>query len=500
MYKVLIAEDELLTRAGIVSTVNWEELGMKLVAQASDGEQALRLYRAHHPEIVITDLNMPRLSGVDLIAKISEERLPCKILVITCVDDVQTIKKLFPYRIFDFLMKSSISAQELQQKLLAARKELDEQGLVPEQEEAVQTDSQLLRMFLDGEIAALPFPVSPYCWMFQLREQNGSRLLLSKTVAGLVAEYFTSYSETVIDCRDQLRFMVCFRNENLDQEIILQRVRQFQKYCWKALNQELLCNVEFCRTPEEMRQRWAVYFDMIRHVRVLDEGVFENQTAYFGKRITDLQKLFEFNLFSGEVRRIYRETLVADIAHVLSDGPPAFSVYRQAAADGFEKFCTALALFPAEETARRVQEILCLQTYEGVCLFIHDILESQSDVLCMPDCGHAEIQKSIQYIRENCASKITLNTAAEAVSFSPSYFSTLFKRAMGVSFINYLIDFRVNRAMELLKNEDMFLYEIADQTGIPDISHFSKTFKAATGYSPNSWRKLRYLDSREFGS
>ena len=87
MYKVLIAEDELLTRAGIVSSVNWAELNMQIVAQADDGMQALQLYREHYPEIVITDLNMPRLGGVELIGKICEEEHPCKIIVITSVED-----------------------------------------------------------------------------------------------------------------------------------------------------------------------------------------------------------------------------------------------------------------------------------------------------------------------------------------------------------------------------------------------------------------------------
>ena len=91
MYKVLIAEDELLTRAGIVSSVNWAELNMQIVAQADDGIQALQLYRTHYPEIVVTDLNMPRLGGVELIGKICEEERPCKIIVVTCVEDVQVI-------------------------------------------------------------------------------------------------------------------------------------------------------------------------------------------------------------------------------------------------------------------------------------------------------------------------------------------------------------------------------------------------------------------------
>ena len=141
MYKVLIAEDELLTRAGIVSSVNWAELNMQIVAQADDGIQALQLYRTHYPEIVVTDLNMPRLGGVELIGKICAEERPCKIIVVTCVEDVQVITRLFPYRIFDFLLKSAISPEELQEKLSQAGRELALEGPAGPPPASVRTSS-----------------------------------------------------------------------------------------------------------------------------------------------------------------------------------------------------------------------------------------------------------------------------------------------------------------------------------------------------------------------
>lgn len=249
MYKVLVAEDELLTRAGIVSSVNWAELNMQIVAQADDGIQALQLYRAHYPEIVITDLNMPRLGGVELIGKIYEEKRPCKIIVVTCVDDVQVITRLFPYHIFDFLLKSAISPQELQEKLSAAGRELALEG-VTSGAGPLQTDEQLLQAFLDGiQEAELPFQASPYWLLFRLSINGGNKAMLCKAVRDLLAEYFSNYSETVVSCRNDMEFIVCFRNEALTESNLLQRIQLFCKYVYKAFGRELTCDIEHCCPP-----------------------------------------------------------------------------------------------------------------------------------------------------------------------------------------------------------------------------------------------------------
>lgn len=492
MYKVLIAEDEVLTRAGIVSTVNWSDLDMQIAAQAGDGIQALTLFRSIQPDVVVTDLNMPRMDGVELIAKIHEEKPSCKIIVVTCIDDVQTIKRLFPYHIADFLLKSSISAPDLQQRLLSIKQELDQMDLPDQRPENAMTPSQMLHLFLEDANAPLSFPIHPCCWMFQLHVRHGNKALLAKTILNLIQEYFASYSEVAVECKNDQNFLVCFENTELSKETILKRIQAFQKYAYRALNQNILCNLEYCDNPSEMKKRWGAYFEIIRHVRVLDIGVYENQTQYFTNRALDIFHLYEFNIFSAEVRTVYEETVLNPLRACLKEIPLSFPQYQQTAADCLSHFSFTLSLFSRESLETYMQELMTETTFEGVYLRFQEILASKSSVLCIPVGGHEEMLASLRYIQEHCGEKLTLNTMAESASFSPNYFSSIFKKGMGVSFINYLINFRISRAMELLKNESLYLYEVAEQVGIPDVSHFSKTFKTITGYSPNSWRKMLF--------
>lgn len=490
MYKVLIAEDELLTRAGIVSSVDWAELNMQIVAQADDGIEALQLYRAHYPEIVITDLNMPRLGGVELIRRICQEERSCKIIVVTCVEDIQVITGLFPYHIFDFLLKSAISPEELQEKLSQAGKELALEGVVSGGLSGAQTDEQILQAFLDGAQEALPFGVSPYWLLFGLSVRGGNRAMLSKAVTDVLAEYFLNYSETVVGCRSDMEFIVCFRNEALSEENLTQRIQLFCKYVYKAFDQELTCDVEYCGSPEEIREKSGRFFGLGNHVRGMGTGTVKNQAAYLSGYVANIASLYGINTFSGRNRQLYYKYVGEPAERILKRENASFYEYRQTVVEGFGAFHRELSLFDPAELVGYLQDVLDEESYEGVYLKCRDILRCRRDALCMVGGGYDEIGHSLRYIQENRGGKIALNDAAELVSFSPSYFSTLFKRAMGISFSSYLTYYRIEHAMELLEDENVFLYEIAEMTGIGDLSHFSKTFKTVTGYSPNAWRKM----------
>ena len=127
----------------------------------------------------------------------------------------------------------------------------------------------------------------------------------------------------------------------------------------------------------------------------------------------------------------------------------SFYDYRQTVIVGLEAFNRALSLFSPQELRGHLQGILDDETFEGIYLRCRDMLRAKSDILYRADCGYDEIRQSLLYIRENRGGKIALNDLAERVSFSPSYFSTLFKRAMGISFSTYLTFYRIEHAMVL---------------------------------------------------
>ena len=306
----------------------------------------------------------------------------------------------------------------------------------------------------------------------------------------LLAEYFLNYSETVVDCRNDMEFTVAFRNRALSEENLVQRTQLLSKYIYKAFDQELICDVECCQLPGEIRKRRDIFFRLAGHVRCLSADVLKNQASFLADYVANIPSLYAINTFCGKNRQEYYGNIVKPVEQAMMQDRLSFYDYRQTVIVGLEAFDRALSLFGPQELRGHLHGILDDETFEGIYLRCRDMLRAKSDILYRADCGYDEIRQSLLYIQENRGDKIALNDVAERVSFSPSYFSTLFKRAMGISFSTYLTFYRIEHAMELLEDDNVFLYEIAEKTGMGDISHFSKTFKTVTGYSPNAWRKM----------
>ncbi|EOS34522.1 hypothetical protein C808_05169 [Lachnospiraceae bacterium M18-1] len=84
MYRVLIVEDEILARIGLHQLIQWEKHGFSLLPDAADGEAALELIRKHRPDIILLDLNIPKIDGLQILRHLKEEGIDCKVIVISC--------------------------------------------------------------------------------------------------------------------------------------------------------------------------------------------------------------------------------------------------------------------------------------------------------------------------------------------------------------------------------------------------------------------------------
>lgn len=113
MYKVLFAEDELLVRLGLQNSIPWSKYEMEVVALAENGLEAYKLFEEIHPDILITDLRMERMDGLELVKRVREVDKECAIVVISCLNDFETLRKLIPYNINAYVLKASISIDEV---------------------------------------------------------------------------------------------------------------------------------------------------------------------------------------------------------------------------------------------------------------------------------------------------------------------------------------------------------------------------------------------------
>lgn len=111
--KALIVEDELLARLGMRSLIDWESMGITLLEDASNGADALKTIEKEQPELILLDLNIPEISGLELLQIIRQKGLPCKAIVVSCYEDFDTVKKAMMLGAVDYIRKFGLSKEEL---------------------------------------------------------------------------------------------------------------------------------------------------------------------------------------------------------------------------------------------------------------------------------------------------------------------------------------------------------------------------------------------------
>ncbi|MED4959640.1 response regulator, partial [Paenibacillus macerans] len=126
-WKVLIADDEMIIREGIRDSVNWEQLRLTVAAEAEDGEEALELAVRHDVHILLVDLNMPIMDGIELMKRVREQLPGCKIVIITGHDEFAYAQKAIRLQVKDYILKPANPAQ-LEKVLLQVRTELEEEA------------------------------------------------------------------------------------------------------------------------------------------------------------------------------------------------------------------------------------------------------------------------------------------------------------------------------------------------------------------------------------
>ena len=124
--KVLIVEDEVLVREGLKSVIGWDKLGMEVVGDAANGRQALEIYERERPDIVLTDIRMPVMDGLELIARIREEDKKTGIVILTCYEEFGYLQEALRMGVSDYILKLKMKPAEIEAAMAKVKKKLDE--------------------------------------------------------------------------------------------------------------------------------------------------------------------------------------------------------------------------------------------------------------------------------------------------------------------------------------------------------------------------------------
>ncbi|WP_080837880.1 response regulator transcription factor [Cohnella massiliensis] len=529
MYKVMIVEDEMLVRIGLKSSVDWNRFGMEVAADYPDGQAAWDGYLRDKPDVVITDIRMPRMDGMQLIANIRERDKATRIVVLSCLEEFELARKAMAMGVSGYILKLTMTEEEISETLHGIREELDRLGGggSPDGSRGLGASLDLIKekMLKDflfyGILKAEEFE--------RFAEQSGMRLTGSRTVACTME--VDRYGELKRKFKDGHGHLIKMTLLNLLGEIMSGHKRGEAFFLDET---HYLLLFDFPDTPSELaiKRETTVILGQIREaIRTYFNGSVSfgssGVQSGFGslpKLHADSRRALERKFWTGP-GLMHEPQQPADMEPIrlrleaIRNFEPLRALLSPMKLKEYERFVELIESGLTEE--RKAIEIGLFQFVQWVGTNVYDDRQNEKTLLfnitehleqcdSLPDMldrisaylsdmaeqarsqlqMSGEITKAIQFIKRHYAENISLQTVADHVNLSFGYLSNLFKKELQITFVDYLNRYRIERAKELLTGTQLKSYDIAVQVGFsPEYTYFSKVFKKVTGLNPNEYRR-----------
>lgn len=523
MLKILIVDDEALVRAGIRVLLDWEKYGFEVVGEASDGEEAWQAIQALKPDILFTDIRMPKMDGIQLLQKIKDHNLSVFSVILSCFDDFDLVREAMKLGARDYIRKLSVTPDAI----LTVLNELRPQVLMnrdnPPASAAVKTED-LKYLFVKKLMDQSYDDASQISNIiqnlgFSICLDHYELILFRLLIRNKYEEGNIKTSRQSADMIFHLCNQTCRQFDNCE-------LSSFDNGRLLIINSGNTASAAICARLEEVLKNYtnALFFFGIsapacspyHFSEAASQAVASLETACFYQKkclsFHDLTPLIPSDLYTSGDEQLLLDSLMAwntaetsgILSRMLSQLKERYFTPSECC-----QFCMELlGVFTraAKEVGLSLNDIL----YEKQP--ITDILRQQSRLESLISVMYSftgifiagiyeahqtryrsEISMIKDYIHSHYAENIDLNSVAKMVNISPSHLSVLFKKEIGQNFSSYLIEYRMQIAKRLLANSDICIYEIAEQTGYSNASYFGKAFKKQFGISPEEFRKNRMV-------
>jgi len=299
MYKVLFAEDELLVRLGLQNSIPWSKYEMEVAALADNGMEAYRLFEEIHPDILITDLRMEGMDGLELVKRVREIDKECAIVVISCLNDFETLRKLIPYNINAYVLKASISIDEVCNVLEQTKEYLISIGrtakkVIPDLEKPEDIISKYL---LGDAVISLEddFEIFEHLLLFSLEEENKDKI--NKLAMDFIYELVNRQipGEMLVPLKDK-EFCVFYRSTEKKMDERIKRINN-------SIGDFLGVSFKITHSSRRKAENLKDWFDRA-YVQQYEINIDENSgKALIQKSIEYMQEHFRKSLTLTDISR-----------------------------------------------------------------------------------------------------------------------------------------------------------------------------------------------------
>lgn len=535
MYKLLIVEDEKWEREGLVNFLDWSELGFIIAGTAANGIQGLRLAEEYQPHIIITDIKMPKMDGIEFTREVKKVLPDCRIIIITGYDDFDYAKEAIQLGVYEYLLKPIQKCQLLDVLSKTVKsisdeinREKNERGIKQQIEESVyESRERALLNLIEGSIenendlkaadyfnmtfrgnGFLAVVIGVNIYPFIRRKGYGEGQLplrefyrmVRKAVGeeGIAALKNTGVSEIILclPAGDDWKNHICD---------IIRRIRR--EYCGAEIPETVIGIGSVTETLQGlagsylqakaaldsvffMKDAEILFYDDIPHredLRDTETYVLSADITGYSKKILSAvassdsqavinmsEELFEFidrQSVGKDFLCLFLAGLIGEISTLLISNDESLSFKGM----NDDVLRTLQQFIKVENMKEWVLEILLHANYR-----ISEKKNNREEYI---------VGEMMEIIHKNYMESIGIGTIADKLELSPNYLGGLFRKHMGKRFTEVLTEFRMKKAEERLTSGSGNVIETAKAVGFINVAHFCTVFKKTHGISPAEYQK-----------
>ncbi|MEN1760297.1 response regulator transcription factor [Anoxynatronum sibiricum] len=534
MVRVIIADDEVRICQLIIKLIDWEKLEMCLVGTAHNGVEALALAEKEKPDIVITDIRMPGCDGLEMIEKIKRIRNDVEFIIISGYGEFEYAKKAIALGVQEYLLKP-INQNELLKSLMkviaCVNRKNDQIDLEKDYVMMLKDDVSKTRQWFLNDlmfINARSYHEHRLCdinetYHFEFREGLFSvacikidqaakidspslQQLMDEMTARLTASIQNLVHEGEVVRKQRTLYLIM--NYSSDQksnmkETLHQILKQSNQMEGRkqgfvvtiAIGEEkqslngLVESLGSASLLAEDRIVTGSGSVIMPNHQMMDQAVVDHLYHGFSKALTlqiehlDMEGVERaIEGFKNEIAQIpiggaYLKQMIHETIQLfhrtMKSSHTHFSIVS-------EKENVLIRRLEQAGSMDELFEALSFHITSSISAFIEDGSRS----------GLKSIRQAKKYIEENYMNPLTLEEVGTHIGFNSCYFSSVFKKETGSSFIEYLSKTRIEKAKVLLKESDLRILDVSLMVGYNDVKYFTKSFKKHTGLQPNEYRKI----------
>lgn len=526
MYKVIIVDDELLVQIGIKSMINWDKEDITIIGMASNGEQAYELIKKEMPDIVITDIKMPVMDGLELIRKCKEnmEILP-RFILLTSHEDFTYAKNAVKLGAVEYLIKLELNEDMLLEALRLAKSHIKHDKIKGTYIDNINhleiSNENIFNRLINNLIDEMEIPniMSQICMSleedlfilcFDIKIRQTASL--SKSEEGRIYDCVINttfelvnkeYKSHVVPTDKSNYYAVIYYKNEINQDVLKRNIQEL-------IDRIIHVNGEYFNVNVQVGCSKFSY-DMVNIPTAYNEArqalnyIQESNTSVFYSDIEQYRlnvKTFDVTIFTKQI----------DIAIKHGDANGVHIIFEKlmdlfkAENPVFEQTidCCYKLMYFILSTIENGEQIIDSTLSGNISGYTHignmknvgEVLEwltELSDSICEEistqdiDYSKRIVVKAKAYVNEKIFEKLSLNEVAEELGISSGYLSVIFKRYNELGFSDYVSKCKIEYAMNILKEGKYKIYEVAEIVGYENAYYFSKVFKKIVGITPKEY-------------